>query len=94
MQRNPDRLKTQKERSWQKLREKTMGMAKIFTRSSWTKITWHRKKKRKIKTISKDNKMVDSLIAQIKRLLIVFIRDLEHSNPLLTQMKRHGIIKC
>ena len=38
--------------------------------------------------------MVDSLIAQIKRWLIIFIRDLEHSNPLLTQMKRHGIIKC
>ena len=23
-----------------------------------------------------------------------FIGDLEHSNPLLTQMKRNGIIKC
>ena len=35
-----------------------MGMAKIPTRMSWVKITWHRKKKkkrkeRKIKTISK-----------------------------------------
>ena len=44
-----------------------MGMAKIPTRKSWAKITWHGKKKRKIKTISKDNKMLDSLIAQIKR---------------------------
>ena len=53
-----------------------MGMAKIPTRTSWAKITWHKKKKRKrkerkkkiiIKTISKDNKMVDSLIALIKR---------------------------
>ena len=43
-----------------------MGMAKIFTRMSWAKITWHRKKNRKIKTIIKDNKMVDSLIAQIR----------------------------
>ena len=31
------------------------------------KITWHKKKKRKKMTISKDNKMVYSLIAQIKR---------------------------
>ena len=48
-----------------------MGMAKIPTRMSWAKITWHRKKKRekkrKIKTISKDNKMVDFILAQIKR---------------------------
>ena len=43
-----------------------MGMAKIPTRTSWEKLTWHRKKKRKINTMSKDNKMVDSLIAQIK----------------------------
>ena len=42
-------------------------METIPTRMSWEKVTWHRKKKRKIKTISKDNKMVDSLIAQIKR---------------------------
>ena len=44
-----------------------MGMVKIPIRTSWAKITWHRKKERKIKTISKDNKIVDSLIAQIKR---------------------------
>ena len=44
-----------------------MGMEKIPTRTSWAKITWPRKKKRKIKTISKDNKMVDYLIVQIKR---------------------------
>ena len=45
-----------------------MGMAKIPIRRSWEKITWHKIKKRKIKikTISEDNKMVDSLIAQIK----------------------------
>ena len=43
-----------------------MGMEKIPTRTSCAKITWPRKKKRKIKTISKDNKMVNSLIAQIK----------------------------
>ena len=43
-------------------------MAKIPTRTSWAKVTWQRKKKRKKKkkkTISKDNKMIDSLIAQI-----------------------------
>ena len=49
-----------------------MGMVKIPTRTSWEKITWQGKKKRRIKkrkrkTISKDNKMVDFLIAQIKR---------------------------
>ena len=42
-----------------------MGMAKIPQTTSWAKITWHGKKKRKrekikikrkIKTISKDNK--------------------------------------
>jgi len=49
-----------------------MGMAKIPIRTSWAKITWHRKRKRKrkgkkIKTIRKDNKMVDSFVAQIKR---------------------------
>ena len=49
-----------------------MGIEKIPTRTSWEKITWHRKnkkrrKKRKIKTRSKDNKIVDSLVAQIKR---------------------------
>ena len=43
-----------------------MGMVKIPTRTSWAKVTWRRKKKRKIKTISKDNKVIDSLIAQIK----------------------------
>ena len=44
-----------------------MGMAEILTWTSWAKVTWHRKKKKKIKTISKDNKMVGSPIAQIKR---------------------------
>ena len=49
-----------------------MVMVKIPTRTSWAKVTWQRKRKEKrrkkiIKTISKDNKMVDSLIAQIKR---------------------------
>ena len=39
-------------RSRQKLREKTMGMAKIPKRTSWAKITWHRRKKKK----NKDNK--------------------------------------
>ena len=44
-----------------------MGMAKIPIRMSWAKVTWQRKKKRKKKmTISKNNKMVDSLITQIK----------------------------
>ena len=46
-----------------------MGMVKIPIRTSWAKITWHRKKERKIKTISKDNKIVDSLIAQIKKVI-------------------------
>jgi len=48
-------------------RGKYLGMAKIPTRTSWAKVTWQRKKKRKIKTINKYNKKVDSLIAQIKR---------------------------
>ena len=43
-----------------------MGMVKIPAMTSWAKVTWHRKKKRKIKTISKDNKMLDSFITQIK----------------------------
>ena len=45
-----------------------MGIAKIPARMSWVKVTWQRKKKRKkkMKTISKDNRMVDSLITQIK----------------------------
>ena len=51
-------------------------MAKFPTRMSWEKVTWHRKKKKKLKrkkkkekkkTISKDSKMVDSFISQIKR---------------------------
>ena len=33
----------------QKLGEKTMGMAKIPKGMSWEKITWQKKKKRKIK---------------------------------------------
>ena len=49
-----------------------MVIVKIPTRTSWAKVTWKRKRKEKrrkkiIKTISKDNKMIDSLIAQIKR---------------------------
>ena len=45
-------------------------MAKIPTSMSWAKMTWQKKKKRKEKKkkrISKDNKMVDSFVAQIKR---------------------------
>ena len=42
-------------------------MAEICKRTSWAKMTWHRKKKKKKKdkkkAISKDIKMVDSLIA-------------------------------
>ena len=33
-----------------------MAMAKSPSRTSWAKITWHGKKKRKIKTKSNDNK--------------------------------------
>ena len=51
-------------------------------------------KEKKRKDNIKDNKMVDSLITKIKRWWIVIIGDLDHSNPLLTQIKRHGIIKC
>ena len=43
-----------------------MGMAKIPIRMSWAKITCiekrKEKKKSKVKTISKNNKIVDSLI--------------------------------
>ena len=49
-------------------RGKTMGMAKIPTRMSWANVTWHRKKKKNNKeSKNKDNKMVDSLIAQNKK---------------------------
>ena len=48
----PCQVKNSKGRSKQKLREKTMGMAKIPKRTSWAKITWHRRKKKK----NKDNK--------------------------------------
>jgi len=44
-----------------------MGMTKIPQRMSWVKITWHGKKKRKMRTINIDNKMDGSLIVQIKR---------------------------
>ena len=64
-----------------------MGMAKIPTRTSWEKLTWHRKKKRKIKTISKDNKMVGSLIAQIKT--NCFHRGFQNFNPLLNSKEIH-----
>ena len=47
--------------------EKATGMVKIPTRTPWANVTWRRKKKRKIKTISKDSKVINSLIAQIKR---------------------------
>ena len=40
-----------------------MGMAKILIRTSWAKLHGTGERKRKIKTTSKDNKMVDSLIA-------------------------------
>ena len=66
-----------------------MGMAKIPKEMSWEKITWQWKKKRKGKkqrnemTISKDNKKVILLLLKSKSNKIVFIGDLEHSNPLL-----------
>ena len=70
-----------------------MGMAKIPERTSWAKITWQRKKKRKEKQkkkkkrnemkISKNNKKVILLLLKLKGNKIVFIGDLEHSNPLL-----------
>ena len=66
-----------------------MGVAKIPKEMSWAKITWQWKKKRKGKkqrnemTISKDNKKVILLLLKSKSNKIVFIGDLEHSNPLL-----------
>ena len=60
-----------------------MGMAKILEGTSWAKITWQRKKKKKEMTISKDNKKVILLLLKLKDNKIVFIGDLEHSNPLL-----------
>ena len=66
-----------------------MGVAKIPKEMSWEKITWQWKKKRKGKkqrnemTISKDNKKVILLLLKSKSNKIVFIGDLEHSNPLL-----------
>ena len=66
-----------------------MGVAKIPKEMSWEKITWQWKKKRKGKeqrnemTISKDNKKVILLLLKLKSNKIVFIGDLEHSNPLL-----------
>ena len=64
-----------------------MSMAKIPERMSWVKITWQRKKKRKKKrnemTISKDGKKMILLLLKLKGNRIVFIGDLEHSNPLL-----------
>ena len=66
-----------------------MGMVKIPKGMSWAKITWQRKKKRKRKkqrnelTISKDNKKVILLLLKLKGNKIVFVGDLEHSNPLL-----------
>ena len=62
-----------------------MGMAKIPIRTSWEKITWHEKKKikkKKIMTISKDNKWMILLLLKLKDIKFVFIGDLEHSNPL------------
>jgi len=47
----------------------TVGMAKIPQRTSWTKITWHGKKKRrrrKMMTISKVNKWVVLLLLKLK----------------------------
>ena len=66
-----------------------MGVVKIPKEMSWEKITWQWKKKRKGKkqrnemTISKDNKKVILLLLKLKSNKIVFIGDLEHSNPLL-----------
>ena len=66
-----------------------MDMAKISKGTSWEKITWQWKKKRKGKkqrnemTISKDNKKVILLLLKLKSNKIVFVGDLEHSNPLL-----------
>ena len=78
-----------------------MGIVKIPKGMSWAKITWQRKKKRKRKkqwnelTISKDGKKMILLLLKLKGNRIVFIGDLEHSNPLLNFfLKKMRIIKC
>ena len=43
-----------------------MDMVKIPQRTSWEKITWHGKKKRKMMTISKDNKWVVLSLLKLK----------------------------
>ena len=43
-----------------------MGMAKIPQRTLWEKITWHGKKKKKMMTISKDNKWMVLLLLKLK----------------------------
>ena len=43
-----------------------MGMAKIPTRMSWEKITWHKKNRRKEKTISKIIKWLILLLLKLK----------------------------
>ena len=67
-----------------------MDMAKIPQWTSWAKITWHGKKKRKNKmkkkkmmTISKDNKWVVLSLVKLKDDKIASMGDVEHSNPLL-----------
>ena len=70
-----------------------MGMVKIPQRTSWAKITWQRKKKKKIideMTISKDNKKRKILsLLKLKDIKFVFIGDMEHSNPLLNSKTKH-----
>ena len=51
-----------------------MGMTKIPKGMLWAKITWQSKKKKK---------NVILLLLKLKDDKIVFIRDLEHFNPLL-----------
>ena len=53
---------------------------------AWKK---EKKRKRKIMTISKDNKKVILLLLKLKD-KIVFIGDLEHSNPLLNSKTKTG----
>ena len=45
-------------------------------------------------TISKDGKKMILLLLKLKGNRIVFIGDLEHSNPLLNLKKKMRIIKC
>ena len=70
-----------------------MGMGRCHEKKLNGKIKRKRKKQRNEMAISKDNKKLILLLLKLKCNKIIFIGDLEHSNPLLSSKQNMRIIK-